>query len=150
MDPVSRRLAAAAMGVAFGLSRDEELERTRLDLERARMEREDFRQGGGPDTSFMHHDYIRTPLRRKEYEREYKYMLQPRVKYQKTTRQVLKQTKQTCKALQNDLEFAVDALKRCKHSPVDAWVHAGDSLRAMGEDSSEDERLESESESESE
>ena len=48
MDPVSRRLAAAAMGLAFGLSRDEELEKTRLDLERARMEREDFRQGNGP------------------------------------------------------------------------------------------------------
>ena len=47
MDPVSRRLAAAAMGLAFGLSRDEELEKTRLDLERARMEREDFRNGGG-------------------------------------------------------------------------------------------------------
>ena len=50
MDPVSRRLAAAAMGVVFGLSRDDELEKTRLDLERARMdlerarmEREDFR-----------------------------------------------------------------------------------------------------------
>ena len=54
MDPVSRRLAAAAMGLAFGLSRDEELEKTRLDLERARMEREDFRNGAGPDTSFMH------------------------------------------------------------------------------------------------
>jgi hypothetical protein len=34
------------MGLAFGLSRDEELEKTRLDLERARMEREDFRNGG--------------------------------------------------------------------------------------------------------
>ena len=54
MDPVSRRLAAAAMGLAFGLSRDEELEKTRLDLERARMEREDFRNGAGPDTTFMH------------------------------------------------------------------------------------------------
>ena len=48
MDPVSRRLAAAAMGLVFGLSRDEELEKTRLDLERARMESEDFRQGNGP------------------------------------------------------------------------------------------------------
>ena len=54
MDPVSRRLAAAAMGLAFGLSRDEELEKTRLDLERARMEREDFRNGAGPNTAFMH------------------------------------------------------------------------------------------------
>lgn len=44
MDPVSRRLASAAMGVAFALSRDEELEQTRLDLERARMTAEDFRQ----------------------------------------------------------------------------------------------------------
>ena len=54
MDPVSRRLAAAAMGLAFGLSRDEELEKTRLDLERARMEREDFRNGAGPQTHWMH------------------------------------------------------------------------------------------------
>ena len=53
MDPVSRRLAAAAMGLAFGLSRDEELEKTRLDLERARMEREDFRNGAGPITEIL-------------------------------------------------------------------------------------------------
>ena len=46
MDPISRQLAAAAMGLVFALSRDDELEKTRLDLERARMEREDFRQGG--------------------------------------------------------------------------------------------------------
>lgn len=56
MDPVSRRLAAAAMGLAFGLSRDEELAKTRLDLERVRMEREDFRQGNGSETSFMQDD----------------------------------------------------------------------------------------------
>ena len=54
MDPVSRRLASAAMGVVFALSRDEELEKTRLDLERSRMTTEDFRQGGGPDTTYMH------------------------------------------------------------------------------------------------
>ena len=59
MDPVSRRLAAAAMGVVFGLSRDDELEKTRLDLERARMEREDFRNGAGPDTTFMHYEVKR-------------------------------------------------------------------------------------------
>ena len=59
MDPVSRRLAAAAMGLAFGLSRDEELEKTRLDLERARMEREDFRNGAGPQTWFMHAEVVR-------------------------------------------------------------------------------------------
>ena len=53
MDPVSRRLAAAAMGLVLGLSRDEELEKTRLDLERARMEREDFRHGNGPNVAFM-------------------------------------------------------------------------------------------------
>ena len=55
MDPVSRRLASAAMGLVLGLSRDEELEKTRLDLERARMEREDFRNGAGPNTDFMHY-----------------------------------------------------------------------------------------------
>ena len=60
MDPVSRRLASAAMGVVFALSRDEELEKTRLDLERSRMTTEDFRQGGGPDTSFMHRSTFKT------------------------------------------------------------------------------------------
>ena len=59
MDPVSRRLAAAAMGLVLGLSRDEELEKTRLDLERARMEREDFRNGAGPQTYFMHAEVVR-------------------------------------------------------------------------------------------
>ena len=58
MDPVSRRLAAAAMGLAFGLSRDEELEKTRLDLERARMEREDFRNGAGPDTEMLQQSQV--------------------------------------------------------------------------------------------
>ena len=58
MDPVSRRLAAAAMGLVLGLSRDEELEKTRLDLERARMEREDFRNGAGPKTTFMHYEVV--------------------------------------------------------------------------------------------
>ena len=59
MDPVSRRLASAAMGFVFAMARDEELDeldKTRLDLERARMEREDFRNGSGIDTSFMHDD----------------------------------------------------------------------------------------------
>ena len=59
MDPVSRRLASAAMGFVFAMARDEkleELDKTRLDLERARMEREDFRSGSGIDTSFMHDD----------------------------------------------------------------------------------------------
>ena len=58
MDPVSRRLAAAAMGLAFGLSRDEELEKTRLDLERARMEREDFRNGAGPVTDILQESQV--------------------------------------------------------------------------------------------
>ena len=58
MDPVSRRLAAAAMGLAFGLSRDEELEKTRLDLERARMEREDFRNGAGPATDVLQESQV--------------------------------------------------------------------------------------------
>ena len=58
MDPVSRRLAAAAMGLAFGLSRDEELEKTRLDLERARMEREDFRNGAGPVTEILQESHV--------------------------------------------------------------------------------------------
>ena len=58
MDPVSRRLAAAAMGLVLGLSRDEELEKTRLDLERARMEREDFRNGAGPVTEIRQESQV--------------------------------------------------------------------------------------------
>ena len=74
MDPVSRRLAAAAMGLAFGLSRDEELEKTRLDLERARMEREDFRNGAGPNTNFMH--YTRDRRFWTKFEESYNYRME--------------------------------------------------------------------------
>ena len=48
LDPVSARLARAALETVLLLSRDAELERTRLDLERARMTAEDFRSGGAP------------------------------------------------------------------------------------------------------
>ena len=75
MDPVSRRLAAAAMGLAFGLSRDEELEKTRLDLERARMEREDFRYGKGPDTQMIQHSQV--GLRKEHFARIYANALNP-------------------------------------------------------------------------
>ena len=77
MDPVSRQLAAAAMGVVFALSRDDELEKTRLDLERARMEREDFRQGAGPDTRFMHDAPEKGSLSQAQYARTYKYLMRP-------------------------------------------------------------------------
>jgi hypothetical protein len=97
------------MGLAFGLSRDKELEQTRLDLERARMEREDFRNGGGPDTSFMHYDdSYRTP---QESERIYQYCVRPRVEYQLTARQTLKRVRQDIDILQRDFYFALDALK---------------------------------------
>ena len=66
MDSVSRRIGSAALGVAFGLSRDEELEKVKLDLERSRMTAEDYRQGGGPDTSFMHAPVI-SPADHKVY-----------------------------------------------------------------------------------
>ena len=132
MDPVSRRLVAAAMGLAFGLSRDEELEKTRLDLERARMEREDFRNGGGPNTRFIHSDVARygTP---KEYERVYKYMMQPHVEYQDTARKALKKSDRMCEVLQEDLDLTVAALKRiavCGNS--EAVDEADDVLRALG------------------
>ena len=45
---MSARLARAALETVLLLSRDAELERTRLDLERARMIAEDFRSGGAP------------------------------------------------------------------------------------------------------
>ena len=132
MDPVSRRLVAAAMGLAFGLSRDEKLEKTRLDLERARMEREDFRNGGGPNTAFIHSDVARygTP---KEYERVYRYMMQPRVEYQDTARKALKRSRRMCDVLQEDLEVAVAALKRIAVSGnSEAADEATSALTAMG------------------
>ena len=118
MDPVSRRLAAAAMGLAFGLSRDDELEQTRLDLERARMEREDFRNGGGPDTAFIHLDPHKFALYgvSEDYARKYKYFLRPRVEYQKTARKALERSKGMCDALQEDLDVAVSALQRIAYS----------------------------------
>ena len=140
MDPVSRRLAAAAMGLAFGLSRDEELEKTRLDLERARMEREDFRNGGGPNTSFIHSDPhsnarygVPKEIDSEEYERVYKYMMRPHVKYQDTARKALKKSKRMCEVLQEDLDLTVAALKRiavCGNS--EAVDEADDVLRALG------------------
>ena len=105
MDPVSRQLAAAAMGLVFALSRDDELEKTRLDLERARMEREDFRQGGGPDTEFMH-------VRHAEYDRVYKYCVRPRVEYQNTARKALKRSIEICNGVEESLQMATQALAR--------------------------------------
>ena len=81
MDPVSRQLAAAAMGLVFALSRDDELEKTRLDLERARMMAEDFRNGGGPNTDFMHFAITEFDLPMDQYDRVYKYRMNPRLKY---------------------------------------------------------------------
>jgi hypothetical protein len=111
------------MGLAFGLSRDDELEQTRLDLERARMEREDFRNGGGPNSSFIHSDVARygTP---KEYERVYRYLMRPHVEYQDTARMTLKRSRRMCEVLQEDLEVAVDALK---------WIAGCDSIEAADE-----------------
>ena len=139
MDPVSRRLTAAAMGLAFGLSRDDELEQTRLDLERARMEREDFRNGGGPETSFMHTVYPhQTP---KEYERMYKFLMKPyvHVEYQDTVRKALKRSLQYCDNLQEDLEVAVAALKRIAVSgSIEAADEATSALAAMGRNEDND------------
>ena len=110
MDPVSRQLAAAAMGLVFALSRDDELEKTRLDLERARMEREDFRNGGGPDTHIMHD----APVKGSQdyYARAYKYHMQPRVEYQQTTRKERKHTIQICNELEEQLRVATQVLAR--------------------------------------
>ena len=105
MDPVSRQLAAAAMGLVFALSRDDELEKTRLDLERARTEREDFRNGGGPDTRFMH-------VRHAEYDRVYKYCVRPRVEYHNTARKALKRSIEICDGVEESLQVATQALAR--------------------------------------
>ena len=110
MDPVSRQLAAAAMGVVFALSRDAELEKTRLDLERARMEREDFRNGGGPDTNIMHD----APVKGSQhyYARACKYHMRPIVEYQETTRNALKRSIVICNGVADGLEMATQALAR--------------------------------------
>ena len=134
MDPVSRRLAAAAMGLAFGLSRDDELEQTRLDLERARMEREDFRTGGGPDADFMHLDarHFRTP---QEFERFYKYRMRPRVEYQETARKARKRTDDLSILYENDMQIAVAALKRIAVSGnLEAISEAADALTLLDGD----------------
>ena len=105
MDPVSRQLAAAAMGLVFALSRDDELEKMRLDLERARMTVEDFRQGGGPDTRFMHVCHA-------EYDRVYKWHVRPRVEYQNTARKALKRSIEICDGVEESLQMATRALAR--------------------------------------
>ena len=105
MDPVSRQLTAAAMGLVFALSRDAELEKTRLDLERARMTAEDFRNGGGPDTNFMHEDGH-------GYDHLYKYRMNPQLRYQMPMRMTSKRTRDMCNTLQDDLEIATRALAR--------------------------------------
>jgi len=112
MDPVSRQLAAAAMGLVFALSRDDELEKTRLDLERARMEREDFRNGGGPDTHIMHDAPEKGSLSRAQYARTYEYLMRPRVEYQNTARKILKWSITNCDHVQEDLQRATHALAR--------------------------------------
>ena len=110
MDPVSRQLAAAAMGLVFALSRDDELEKMRLDLERARMEREDFRNGRGPDTHIMHD----APVKGSQdyYDRAYKYHMRPIVEYQQTTRKALKRSIEICDGLEESLLMATQALAR--------------------------------------
>jgi hypothetical protein len=118
------------MGLAFGLSRDEELEKTRLDLERARMEREDFRQGYGPDTSFMHHDP--SLYSGDNYQRAYEYSVRPR---QTTVRKTLDFANENIVALDEDRRVCVDALKRIKAQ----GSIAADALREVGEDDSDSE-----------
>ena len=126
MDPVSRQLAAAAMGLVFALSRDDELEKTRLDLERARMTAEDFRNGGGPDTDFMHQDAPRD-----EYERLYKYRMNPRLQYQMPMRMTSKRTRDTCDTLLDDLEIATCSLARiARHCPKPS-LEANQALDAL-------------------
>ena len=109
MDPVSRRLAAAAMGLAFGLSRDEELEKTRLDLERARMEREDFRNGAGPDTSFMHWQVERLFVT--TYEESYKERMTERYSMRKMDDVRLEEHKDTARDMFNARSLLAKVLR---------------------------------------
>ena len=105
MDPVSRRLAAAAMGLAFGLSRDEELEKTRLDLERARMEREDFRNGAGPVTEMLQASQVN--LGKKHFARMYATALNPSYV---TVNQRLRTDYRSFDEVRTDLEYVRDEL----------------------------------------
>jgi dienelactone hydrolase len=79
---------------------------------KARMEREDFRNGGGPDTRFMHDAPEKDSISRALYARTYKYLMRPRVEYQNTARKALKQSIQICNDVQHSLETATHALAR--------------------------------------
>jgi hypothetical protein len=138
MDPVSRQLAAAAMGLVFALSREDELEKMRLDLERARMEREDFRNGGGPDTYIMHD----APVKGLQdyYARAYKYHMRPIVEYQQTTRKALKHSTAICDGLEEQLLMATQVLARiARYGPRKRKV-AISALDDLGLDSNDVER----------
>ena len=138
MDPVSRQLAAAAMGLVFALSRDDELEKTRLDLERARMEREDFRNGGGPDTNIMHD----APVKGSQhyYARAYKYHMRPIVEYQQTTRKALKHSIEICDGLEEQLLMATQVLARIARDGPHKRKAAISALDDPGLDSNDVER----------
>ena len=141
MDPVSRQLAAAAMGLVFALSRDDELEKTRLDLERARMEREDFRNGGGPDTHIMHDAPEKGSLSQARYASAYKYLMRPRVEYQNTARKILKWSITNFDHAQEDLQMATHALARiARDGPGKRYVALA-ALEALSFDSEEVERV---------
>jgi hypothetical protein len=121
------------MGLAFGLSRDEELEKTRLDLERARMEREDFRQGGGPDTKFMQTDV--KDFSPEVYERLYKYKMRPDPRFQESAGKREKKTSEICDHLQHDLELAFAALKHiARHGGTDDVIRACEDVGLSPED----------------
>ena len=115
------------MGLAFGLSRDEELEKTRLDLERARMEREDFRQGGGPNTALMH------SKRSAKYEDLYKEsLMQPTDRssrsHQAWLSNELDEATRAQSRMYNDQHRAARALKRLRTSVDEATASALEAL----------------------
>ena len=140
MDPVSRQLAAAAMGVVFALSRDAELEKTRLDLERARMEREDFRNGGGPDTRFMHDAPEKGSILKAQYARAYKYHMRPIVEYQQTMREARRHSAKICDGLQEDLLMATQVLAQIARDGPRKRKAAISALDELGLDSKDVER----------
>ena len=99
------------------------------------MEREDFRNGGGPNTAFIHcdpHVYALYGVP-KDYERMYKYMMRPRVEYHETARKALKRSNRMCDALQEDLDVAASILRRIAFcGNFQAAAEAMSALTAMG------------------
>jgi hypothetical protein len=112
------------MGFVFALARDEELDeldKTRLDLERARMEREDFRSGSGIDTRFMHEDVAKYGGSN-SYKNFYNYTMRREAPWQfeETARKRVKEELETIVQLKAALDKEKKEKEELKLALVDA------------------------------